>query len=110
MKKVISLLIAIVTLTLLLCSCDNTQVEKSTEPIVVQTEEPVDEVMVGLEKFLSETTHDRDKYAIFEVEGILNRKNGDRVWLVCYIDYDGDSNWYFVEWRGDYYEKFGFQP
>lgn len=113
MKRVISLLLAGIAVLLLLCSCNGEEVKepiKRAEPAIVQTEEPVDEVAVGLEKFLSENTHDQGRYAIFAVEGVLSRKNGDRVWLVCYIDNDGDTNWYTVEWRGDYYERLPFQP
>lgn len=114
MKKIISLLLAGITGLLLLCSCNNEQVKepiKRAEPTIVQTEEPVDEAAAGLEKFLSENTHDQGRYAIFAVEGILSRKDGNRIWLVCYIDNDGDTNWYTVEWRGgNYYEKFPFQP
>ena len=112
MRKVISLLLAAITTAFLLCSCNGTEVKEpttQTEPTIAQTEE-VDEVALGLEKHMSEYTHDKGEYAIFAVEGALSRKNGDRIWLVCYIDNDGDTNWYMVEWRYGGYEVFPFQP
>ena len=114
MKKIISLLVAVVTLTLLLCSCSRMGkvVEAYNDASTVEPAEPVDEVALGMETYLADSTHDRGHYAIFQVEGKIVSERADviRTWLVCYLDKDGDVNWHIVTWDGENYAKYTFQP
>lgn len=114
MKKIISLLVAVVTLTLLLCSCGRMGkvVEAYNDASTVKTDESVDEVALGVETYLAESTHDKGRYAMFQVEGkiVSDNEAAVRTWLVCYLDKDSDVNWYIVTWDGERYEKYTFQP
>lgn len=107
MKKIISLLITVITLTLLLCSCD----KMAKEPVEEITA-PVDEVALNMEAYLAKNSHDAGHYAVYHVEGKVVSENERviRTWLVCYFDKDGDINWYIVTWDGKRYEKHAFQP
>lgn len=115
MKKVISLLLVIITVTLLLCSCGRMGkvIEAYNDASTVKPAEPaesVDEVALGVETYLATTTHDIGRYAMFQVEGkIVSDEKDVRTWLVCYLDNDGDVNWYIVTWDGKRYEKYAFQ-